>query len=56
MTPNTDRVISITLTDEMWRAFTKANPEPVMWLKARIQESIESARPASPTTPPLGRA
>ena len=44
MTPNTDRVISISLPDEVWRAFTQANPEPISWLKARIQESIDSAR------------
>jgi hypothetical protein len=57
MTLNTDRVISITLPDEVWRAFTQANPEPVMWLKARIQESIESARTAAtPPTNPIGRA
>jgi hypothetical protein len=57
MTLNTDRVISITLPDEVWRAFTQANPEPVMWLKARIQESIESARTAAaPPTKPIGRA
>ena len=57
MTLNTDRVISITLPDEVWRAFTQANPEPVMWLKARIQESIDSARATpAPPAPPLGRA
>ncbi len=56
MTPNTDRVISIALTDEDWRAFTQVQPEPVLWLKARIHETIESSRSASPTAAPLGRA
>ena len=57
MTPNTDRVISIALTDADWRAFTQVQPEPVMWLKARIHETIESSRPSpAGTNPPLGRA
>ncbi len=54
---NTDRVISIALTDEDWRAFTQVQPEPVLWLKARIHETIESSRTgAAGTNPPLGRA
>ena len=57
MTLNNERVISIALSDDVWRAFTQAHPEPVLWLKARIQESIDSAR-TSPPAPPqrLGRA
>ena len=55
MTPNTDRVISIALSDEDWRAFTQAQPEPVSWLKARIHEKIESSRNGSSTNPPLAR-
>jgi hypothetical protein len=57
MTPTIDRVISIALTDEDWRAFTQVQPEPVLWLKARIHETIESSRTgiAGPN-PPLGRA
>ncbi len=57
MTLNTDRVISIALTDEDWRAFTQVQPEPVLWLKARIHETIESSRSeVVGTNPPLGRA
>jgi hypothetical protein len=57
MTPNTDRVISIALSDEDWRAFTQVQPEPVQWLKARIHESIESSRAAGSTPhQPIGRA
>ena len=55
MTPNTDRVISISLPDEVWRAFTQANPEPISWLKAKIQESIDSARSTATGQPPAGR-
>jgi hypothetical protein len=57
MTPNIDRVISIALTDEDWRAFTQVQPEPVLWLKARIHETIESSRTgAAVSHPPIGRA
>lgn len=57
MSPSPDRVISIALTDDVWRAFTQAQPEPVSWLKSRILESIESAR-VSPAgaSQPIGRA
>jgi hypothetical protein len=58
MTMNTERVISIALPDEVWRAFTQAQPEPVQWLKERIQESIDSTRPGAPPSgsSPVGRA
>jgi hypothetical protein len=58
MTENTERVISIALPDEVWRAFTQAQPEPVQWLKARIQESIDSTRSGAtpPASPTIGRA
>jgi hypothetical protein len=57
MSFKTERVISIALPDEVWRAFTQAHPEPVSWLKARIQESIQTAAPAAPapTDKPLAR-
>ena len=55
MTPNTDRVISIALSDEDWRAFTQLQPEPVMWLKQRIHESIASSRTGASPAPQLPR-
>lgn len=56
MSPSPDRVISIALPDEVWRAFTRVQPEPVSWLKSRILESIETAQTgaSAPTQP--GRA
>ncbi len=39
-----DRVISIALDHDVWRAFTELQPEPVSWLRTRILESIEQAR------------
>ena len=57
MSPSPDRVISIALSDDVWRAFTQVQPEPVSWLKSRILESIEAARTGHTDTPqPLGRA
>jgi hypothetical protein len=58
MTMKTERVISIALPDEVWRAFTQAQPEPVQWLRARIQESIDSTRTGSASAgpSPIGRA
>jgi len=56
MSPSPDRVISIALTDEIWRAFTQVQPEPVSWLKSRILESIEAARETGAPAPPIGRA
>lgn len=57
MSPSPDRVISIALSDDVWRAFTQVQPEPVSWLKSRILESIEAARAGSPEkSQPIGRA
>ncbi len=57
MSPSPDRVISIALSDDVWRAFTQMQPEPVSWLRSRILESIEAARTGGTDTPkPLGRA
>lgn len=57
MSPSPDRVISIALSNDEWRAFVQAHPQPVEWLKARIQESIETARTGGAAgTQPIGRA
>jgi hypothetical protein len=39
-----DRVIHVSLSEEEWLAFTSTQPQPVKWLKERIQEAIETAR------------
>lgn len=41
---NRDHVISIELSAEEWRAFLQVQPQPVAWLRARIQESIAHVR------------
>jgi cytochrome c-type biogenesis protein CcmH/NrfG len=50
MDGNRDYVISIELSAEDWRAFLELEPQPVTWLRERIQESIARAREAK-TTP-----
>ena len=43
--PSRERVISITLNESEWQAFVRLHPQPVSWLRERIQESIVD-RPA----------
>jgi hypothetical protein len=55
MTPERDRVISISLTEAEWRAFTARQPKPVDWLRARILDEVEvrtttDANPAAQAT------
>ena len=35
-----DRVISVVLNEQEWQAFVRLHPQPVLWLRERIQESI----------------
>ncbi len=35
-----ERVISIVLNEQEWQAFVRLHPQPVSWLRQRIQESI----------------
>jgi hypothetical protein len=37
---NSHRVISISLNEQDWLAFVRLHPQPVLWLRERIQESI----------------
>lgn len=55
-TSSPDRVISIALSDDVWRAFTQVQPEPVSWLKSRILESIAAGKPADDAPQAIGRA
>lgn len=45
MSPERDRVISISLTEAEWQAFVARHPEPVDWLRTRIKN--ESMTPQS---------
>lgn len=55
-TSSPDRVISIALSDDVWRAFTQVQPEPVSWLKSRILESIAAGKSVDDAPPAIGRA
>jgi hypothetical protein len=35
-----EHVISVVLSDEEWKAFLRVHPQPVIWLRERIQETI----------------
>lgn len=53
MDVNRDHVnISIELSAEDWRAFLELEPQPVSWLRERIQESIARAREAQTVSQP----
>ena len=46
-----DHVISVVLNHEEWIEFLKLQPQPVIWLRERIQETISASRaPAQATT------
>jgi hypothetical protein len=38
-----EHVISVVLAHEDWKEFVKLQPQPVNWLRERIQEMIASA-------------
>jgi hypothetical protein len=43
-----ERVISVSLNETEWQAFVQLHPQPVVWLRERIQESIDRAVIAAP--------
>jgi hypothetical protein len=40
METSRDRVISVVLNEQEWQAFVRLHPQPVLWLRERIQESL----------------
>ena len=40
MEPSRERVISVSLNEADWQAFVERHPQPVVWLRERIQESL----------------
>jgi hypothetical protein len=40
MEQSRERVISISLNEADWQAFIRLHPQPVNWLRDRIQESL----------------
>ena len=43
-----ERVISVSLNESDWQAFIQLHPQPVVWLRERIQESLRPATAAAP--------
>ena len=43
MTNDSHRVISISLNEQEWQAFVRLHPQPVLWLREKIQESLAGA-------------
>ena len=35
-----ERVISVSLNEAEWQAFIRLHPQPVVWLRERIQEAL----------------
>ena len=50
MDSSRERVISVSLNEAEWQKFVQLHPQPVIWLRERIQESIgdRSVTSASP--------
>jgi len=40
MSPERDRVISISLSEAEWQAFVARHPQPVDWLRERIKDEV----------------
>jgi len=48
LTGGVDRVIHVPLSEADWQAFIASTPQPVNWIKERIQEAIlKSQQPAA---------
>ena len=47
-TASRERVISVVLNEAEWQAFVRLHPQPVLWLRERIQESIGVDAPIAP--------
>jgi hypothetical protein len=44
MNTDRDRVISISLSESEWQAFTARHPQPVNWLRDRILSELQGAQ------------
>ena len=50
MTNDSHRVISISLNEQEWQAFVRLHPQPVVWLREKIQESLAGAIAIAPVS------
>lgn len=44
MEASRERVISVSLNEIEWQAFVRLHPQPVVWLREQIQESLRSGQ------------
>jgi hypothetical protein len=42
-----NRVISVSLKEQEWQAFIRLHPQPVVWLREKIQESLAGGNAAA---------
>jgi hypothetical protein len=47
MEASRERVISISLNETEWQKFVSLHPQPVNWIRERIQESLGSVTASS---------
>ena len=56
MNTDRDRVISISLSESEWQAFTARHPQPVNWLRDRILTELQGAEPSELQETPVPAA
>lgn len=44
MNTSRERVISVSLNEQLWQEFVRLHPQPVHWLRERIQESLRPSQ------------
>jgi hypothetical protein len=45
-----NRVISISLNEQDWQALMRLHPQPVVWLREKILESLAGEAPIAPAS------
>ena len=43
-----NRVISVTLNEREWQALMRLHPQPVVWLREKIRESLQAGDAIAP--------
>ena len=56
MDSSTHRVISISLNEQDWQALMRLHPQPQVWLREKIQESIAVNGPIAVPSSAAGAA
>ena len=51
-----NRVISISLNERDWQALMRLHPQPVLWLREKIQESLQAGGDAIASASASGAA